>query len=138
MIIHPKYYAPNYTARYYTEKMYRPKVYRSKKNTKKWLFWCSIKGPILVNTYRGWLNIFKSSLRFKKRSDFIREKKFCDKKNVSTLAIWGNVWNFHYSNYDSFEIWNWHINRDIKIYHQTFRNYIILSISSTRKSFWTK
>ena len=33
-----------------------------------------------MNTYRGWLNIPKSSLRFKRRCDFINEKNFGDKK----------------------------------------------------------
>ena len=50
---------------------------------------------------------------------FHQREKFWRQKNVSTFAIWGNVFDFPYSNHDSFKIWNWHISKNILL---TFRN----------------
>jgi hypothetical protein len=89
-----------------------------------------------VNTYRGWLNISKSSLRFKRRCDFIREKNFGYKKMSAPSpfeAMFG-IFTFKIMILSKFEI-----DIYLKIYHQPseITNVIILSKSSTRESFWT-
>ena len=116
---------PNYTARHNTEKCIVRRFTELNKKSKKF------KKMVILMQYLGpdfgehISRLAKHSQIFSKIQEkmwFHKREKFWRQKNVSTLAIWGNVWNFHYSNYDSFKIWNWHISKNIS---STFRNYNI-------------
>jgi hypothetical protein len=91
-----------------------------------------------VNTNKGQLNIPNSSLRFKRRYDFIREKNFGDKKMSFTLPfepiqIIFTIVNM--SHHENLKISNRYISKNILA---TYCNNIISSMSTTRGTFWTK
>ena len=88
-----------------------------------------------MNTNKGQLKIPNSSLRFKRRYDFIREKNFGDKKMSFTLPFEPIQIIFTIVNMSHLKISKRYISKNILA---TCCNNIIASMSTTRETFWTK